>query len=354
MSNFLDFVSFKNIISVNNIIWYDEINTKYKYLFEEENLNKYYSNFKIKKKSWWYRVINIPIKELKYLQKELYYNILNNVDLPFYITWWVVWKNITSNAQLHVWKKYLLNIDIKDFFISVKRKNIINTFKDIVDDIELFTKIVTYLWYLPQGSPSSTIISNIVFNYIDLEIISYFKNKKFTNFSYSRYIDDITISFDNLKLKPNDIIEDLRKILLKEKFYINDKKISFLKNTKRMSVTWLTVNERVSYPKYFYKILRSIVFNLLKNWYWYFPKVKWYLVYLRSIDIEKYESLKKNYYKKFEDNKVFFELFDINENFEEKKWRPINFEEEIIEDNNDIMDFDIYWKSYKKTRKFFF
>ena len=56
---------------------------------------------------------------------------------------------------------------------------------------ELLTHLTTNNYALPQGTPTSTAIANIVFLPIDNKLIDYCIQKKLT---YTRYVDDLVFS----------------------------------------------------------------------------------------------------------------------------------------------------------------
>ena len=314
------------MISINNI--------KKEYLscnniLESNNLDSFYDIFKVKKHKWWYRDITAPNKDLACIQRLLKFEIeeeINSWSIIYgnHITWFTKWKNLLDNASFHTNKKYLLNIDIKWFFSSIAKEIIYNNFKDIVDDIDLFIKLTTYKWILPQWSPCSPIIANIVFMDVDFDIIDFLIKNNFINSWYSRYADDISISYDN-PLNKNKLIYDINKIIEKHNFTLNTNKTNFYNNKTKMIVTGLVVNKRIAYPKYNYRLLRSILFNLLEKWFWYFPQIKGLLSFLKSVDVKKYNVLKKTYWKKFKDNNIYYEIFDIDIKWDKIKNRPINF-----------------------------
>lgn len=313
------------MISIENIKKY--YNTKK--ILKSDDLDKYYTIFKVKKKSWWYREITAPKKELLYIQRKIKSMIESEIDawnitLDDYITWFMRWKSIRDNASFHTWKKFILNIDIQNFFPSISSRSIYKKFQYIVDDIQLFIYITTYKGRLPQWSPCSPIIANIVFSDIDIAIKNYLEKQQYINIWYSRYADDISISFDN-QYNKDKLMKDIIQIIWSHWFKINKDKTSFKNHKTKMIVTWLVVNKRVAFPKYNYRLVRSILFNLLKHGYWYYPQIKWILSFVKSVDEKKYNLLKETYKVKFSDNSIYYEIFNIDINGEEKQERPIDF-----------------------------
>ena len=79
----------------------------------------YYRTFKISKKSGGTRTILAPRRFLKAVQKYILRQILELQPLPPYVTGFVRRRSIVTNASFHVGSRFILNVDIKNFFPSV-------------------------------------------------------------------------------------------------------------------------------------------------------------------------------------------------------------------------------------------
>lgn len=185
--------------------------------------------------------------------------------------------NIYSNAKNHTNKKYVLNLDIKDFFKSITFSRIVGYFvknRDFLLDVDVavtIAQIATYReldnteGYLPQGSPLSPIISNLIGNILDIKILRLAKKYKL---DYTRYADDITLS-TNLKDFPYQIAvhrqgywivgHQLEKAITSSRFEINRSKTRLYTKHERQEVTSLSVNKKVNIRKEYYRYTRSMV-----------------------------------------------------------------------------------------------
>jgi len=107
---------------------------------------------------------------------------------------------------------------------------------------------------LPQGAPTSPIITNIVCQKLDFLLSGVAKR---FGLKYSRYADDITFSsMHNVYQPDSDFIKELHRILHEQNFYIKESKTRLQKDGYRKEVTGLLVNEKVNVQKRYIKQLR--------------------------------------------------------------------------------------------------
>lgn len=180
-----------------------------------------------------------------------------------------VGKGIITNARIHKNKKYLLNIDIANFFSSVnfgRVQGYFNKSQEFLFSKEVSTiisQLVCYDKKLPQGAPTSPIISNLIFNIVDLRILSLAKKYKL---SYTRYADDMSFSTNNRAFQTDYInfIQELRNLLENSGFEINENKTRLEYYSSRQEVTGLTVNKKINVSRKFIKQTRAMVDQLFK------------------------------------------------------------------------------------------
>lgn len=258
-----------------------------KLLFINEKL--IYKKIKILKKLGGYRNLVIPTENIKYLQKWILENILNKIKISEYATGFVKGKSIFQNAEEHINKNFIMNIDLKDFFPSINQERVFKIFNYYGYTKELsyiFSKICTYEGVLPQGAPTSPYISNICCLKLDKRISSLCRKN---DFKYSRYADDITISSDSKTLY---FLKLLSKIIEEEGFKINDKKTRILKKSDRQEITGLVINSGiVKIPKAYKRKIYSEM---------YFCKKYGVANHLNKINC------KKSFYKEHLYGKVFY------------------------------------------------
>lgn len=161
----------------------------------EEKKNKTTGEFKrymdgaIKK-----RAIRPSLNRLKIIQKAIKDKILAPIPLPENIHGGVKGKSNISNAKPHQGNKYQFTTDLQDFYPSVKYNQVYHTFltHGYSDHFaHWLTKLTTWKYELPQGTPTSPHLANLVFLDIDKMLIPFCKKNHIT---YTRYIDDLTFS----------------------------------------------------------------------------------------------------------------------------------------------------------------
>jgi len=157
-----------------------------------------YDRFEIPKKSGGTRIILSPIPPLKKIQEKLKCALDKIYNPSRVVHGYVCGKSVVSNARKHSGRKYLLNIDLKDFFPSINFGRIYGLFKaypfNFPEKIAmLIAQICTYEDQLPQGAPTSPVLSNMICKRLDKDLE---KLSKIVKVTYTRYVDDISFSWD--------------------------------------------------------------------------------------------------------------------------------------------------------------
>ncbi|MDB2596162.1 reverse transcriptase family protein [Pseudomonadales bacterium] len=215
----------------------------------------HYHEHTIPKKIGGFRTLNIPSNELKVLQKKVAGLIeryhggkIHGCANAFYKG-----RSILTNARPHLGCEVLIKLDIVDFFPSVNREHARNSlrFKGIPlqgtaeAPNRLENRLLDILFLdhgLPQGAPSSPLLSNLVMRDIDLNLSSYAKRYGGV---YTRYADDISISYKSedkgTVRKTIDTVDD---ILSKKGFRLNRKrqKLHVLRRHQAQRICGVTIN----------------------------------------------------------------------------------------------------------------
>lgn len=226
------------------------------------NLDANYISFDIPKKNGEFRTIYEPSFLLKNVQRNILKNILEDKKISKYAKAYQKNISLIDNAKVHINKKFILKLDIKDFFPSINFNMVYNTcFNENFYPKKigiLLTNICVYNNELPQGTPTAAYISNLILNNFDEEIGKYCNN---LNISYTRYSDDLTFS-GNFNVK--DLINIVKDLLKKYHFRLNYDKIRIIKHSKRQMITGIVVNEKLSIKKECKKKIRQEMYYIKK------------------------------------------------------------------------------------------
>ena len=254
-----------------------------------------YRIFTIPKRSGGERTISAPQQQLALLQKNLARLITDcvdeiesqniyrkNISHGFHKN-----RSIVTNARSHRKRRYVLNVDLEDFFPSINFGRVRGYF--IHDhNFRLHPKIATIIAQitchnnsLPQGSPSSPIISNLIGHILDSRLARLAKTH---GSHYTRYADDLTFSTNARAFPPqlalphpdatnNWIIgESLNAAIERTGFFVNTAKIRMQIRGSRQDVTGLIVNEKINTKAEYYRTVRSMCSSLFRTGQYFVPK----------------------------------------------------------------------------------
>ena len=226
--------------------------------------DSHYHQFEIPKKSGGTRVITAPGGELKRVLKVLAYVLNYQFFVPAPVMGFVEGCSIATNAAEHTGKSYVLNIDLKDFFPSIRKRMVLSALKRHGIDDEVARLIARLSCHvpedggeecLPQGAPTSPILSNFACIHMDVRLSGLAQSLGLT---YTRYADDITFSSNhNVFREDGPFWEKLRSIISECGFTLNEKKTRLLRPWDRQEVTGLTVNGKVNVSRRYLKNLRA-------------------------------------------------------------------------------------------------
>ena len=226
------------------------------------NCNKMYQTSQIPKKSGGFREISSPNDKLKKVQKIILKNILQNIPISEFATAYHQGARLTDNASPHIGKKYLLKLDLCDFFGHIRFDRVYaSAFNSNYFPKQIGSMLTTLCCLddtLPQGAPTSPALSNIVMMNFDNNFGAWCKAH---NLCYTRYCDDITVSGDKSLYSA---FNKAKAWLENMEFEINESKTHFISNANRMTVTGLTVNEKVNIPSGYKRNLRQEIYYVLK------------------------------------------------------------------------------------------
>lgn len=232
-----------------------------------------YKVFEIPKKNGGFRQIEAPVPALKALQKRLSDYLYDKVQVKScsYAFCREKSKGIKGNAERHKNKRWVVSLDLSDFFHTISFARVrglflSSPFSCTEEVATILAQISCYNGHLAQGSPSSPIISNLICRRLDNRLIDFAKEHRI---SYTRYADDISFS-SNLSQIPKDLgqIIDGNFVLSNEfstiiegdnGFLINKDKIRYMPYSIRQEVTGLIVNAKINVPRHYVRQVRAML-----------------------------------------------------------------------------------------------
>ncbi len=224
------------------------------------NINKKYNHFEVLKKSGGVRTISSPDNYLLFIQR-LILKLLSLFYKPSEQSHGFIHaRSIVTNAELHTNKNFVLNIDLADFFPSVRTIRIKLALQN--DPFNFSTEMAQLIAFfsvcegkLPQGAATSPIISNIVCVDLDKKLNLFaLKHKQI----FTRYADDITFS-GYRRIYDSEFFKELNKIIHSEKFKIKKSKTRIQTRNKRQEVTGIVVNEKLNVNRKYVREVRVMI-----------------------------------------------------------------------------------------------
>jgi len=233
---------------------------------------KKYTVFDVSKKSGGTRQISAPISPVKLIQHKLK-QVLDSVYRPKPATHgFIIERSIVSNARLHKKRRYVLNVDLENFFPSIHFGRVRGMFMGnpyyLNNEVStILAQICCHNGLLPQGAPTSPVISNMICARLDAKLQQLAKEHQCT---YSRYADDITFSTNRSKFPAAlaylsdigqvEVGDELASLIEENGFKVNSKKVRMQVEQQRQEVTGLIVNKYPNIPRRFIKQVRAILF----------------------------------------------------------------------------------------------
>ena len=212
-----------------------------------EQVDTLYQSWEEPKKNGKMRQITAPKKRLKDIQKAIK-RLLMEIDISDCAHGGIKNHSPITNALHHTGKKWLFWLDFKDFFPNISHHQIYTMFRHDLncspDVSSLLTKLCTYNGQLPQGTPTSPYLTNIICRCLDKRLKG-LANK--FQIKYTRYCDDLCFSGNTI---PLIFQEKIKQIILQHHFILNPDKEDTKGRHEPQIVTGLSTNQkRIRIPR---------------------------------------------------------------------------------------------------------
>lgn len=226
------------------------------------SIQAHYKTVRIPKKNGEYRQLTVPDQLLKSIQTRI-----NEVLLPLemispYATAYRPGGSTKRNALPHVGQEIVLKLDIKHFFdnliyAEVKEKAF-PAFRYSEQNRILLSILCTHENGLPQGAPTSPVISNIIMRDFDYSVGEWCKSRQIL---YTRYCDDMTFSGS---FEPSAVIDAVKNELKTLGLFLNEDKTAIIRSGQKQLVTGIVVNEKISTPRKYKRQIRQNIYYCMK------------------------------------------------------------------------------------------
>lgn len=206
-----------------------------------------YKTYRIRKRREGYRTINHPSRELKALQRWLAVTEISRFPVHDSAMAYRPNKSIKDNALLHADCRYLLRLDFRSFFRSIRATDIESLLRDVCPawsptDYQHFLNLVCRYGTLTIGAPTSPSLSNAICHTMDGMIHHQMIVRDVT---YSRYADDLFFSTDRpgvLCDVPQIVDVIIRDLQYPSSLTLNSTKTHHSSKKNRMQVTGLVLS----------------------------------------------------------------------------------------------------------------
>ena len=261
------------------------------YILHKQPPTTRYYVFHVPKRSGGQRTISAPCDSLKLLQHnlaELLQDCLDELAAANKRSdrashGFVRNRSIFSNALQHRHRRWVFNLDLEDFFPSInfgRVRGYLAKNRDFELNLAVATVVAQIACFensLPQGSPCSPVIANLICHVLDMRLV---KLARDVGCTYSRYADDLTFSTNKKGFPPEIALpvdidgqgshlwlpgDSVRRVVERYGFRINAKKTHVMYRSSRQEVTGLIVNQKVNVRSEYRHGVRAMVDKLVKS-----------------------------------------------------------------------------------------
>lgn len=228
-----------------------------------------YVDFAVPKKSGGMRKISAPVKPLKAIQSAINILLQSIFSPSDYAMGFVAGRSVRDNAMIHIGQTCIFNTDIENFFPSITKQMVRKALHRELgcklasnDVINIICSLCTVpndegIEVLPQGAPTSPVLSNIVLKSLDNEMV---KLAERAGYRYSRCADDMTFSHNKPIRRMNPFWESrILNIIEKYGLKVNESKTKTYVRGIRQEVTGVTVSDKLNVSRQYVKQLRTLL-----------------------------------------------------------------------------------------------
>ena len=249
-------------------------------IHRERERQPHYITFSIPKRSGGKRLIMAPKRRLKAIQRRLLTLLVEKLPVSEYAHAFRRGRNIRTGAEPHVGKRFVLKLDLKDFFPSVTAARVRGLLIAYGYSFPVATTLAVLmteserqpveldgdLFHVPvglrhcvQGAPTSPGLCNAILLRLDRRLAGFAKKHSLT---FTRYADDLSFSGDLDRAQAAKLHSTVCRIVSEEGFQVNTAKTRFMSRGARQTVTGVVVNQILGLSRQERRRLRAAAHQL--------------------------------------------------------------------------------------------
>jgi retron-type reverse transcriptase len=252
-------------------------------IHRERERQPHYVTFAIPKRSGGKRLIMAPKRRLKAIQRKLLELLVGKLPLSENAHAFRRGRSIRTGAEPHVGKRFVLKLDLKDFFPSVSFARVrglliaygysypvATTLAVVMTEAERQpVEVDGEVFHVPvgqrhcvQGAPTSPGICNALLLRLDHRLAGLAKKRGLV---YTRYADDLTFSGEVDRTAAHKFRCIVNRIVLEEGFIIHPDKTRLTGQGNRQTVTGVVVNQTLGLSRQERRRLRAMAHQLSRQ-----------------------------------------------------------------------------------------
>lgn len=268
-------LSRETVVTIADILKVDKDALLSTFKLLEKSPLSLYATVRLRKGTGSFREILVPTESLKLLQNVVLRTCLKNFKHGKYYHGFTRFRSVITNANCHVGSTLAVSLDFANFFTSVKGDKVFQQFLGLCHGPELaylFTLACTVASpdvdstdlsnrYLPQGTSTSPILSNLCTNKFDYRVANLL-TKKLSSWTFSRYADDLTFSTKDSTQDIGRLLNAVTRIATDEGYSIATSKTHVERSPLSICVTGIMVNPQLHLPRSYTRKIRSAIHKL--------------------------------------------------------------------------------------------
>lgn len=200
------------------------------------------------------RRLDVPHKILMIVQRRIYEFLDGSLEFPDYLHGGIRGRSTKKLAKNHRRPSIVMTLDLAHYFPSISRPLVEGFFRSQLGASRQVARLISRLTtkqeaggsFLPQGSPSSSIIANLVFSAPDRRVR---ETANRLSVRYDRFVDDLVFS----GVRTREIPRHIMGLIRGSGFGISRQKTKIMSKGKPQVVLGLNVDRKIT-PKHAFRV----------------------------------------------------------------------------------------------------